>query len=102
MAALHVQINGTNDVFQVVTKEENKNYFNDCGDAKVHGDLGGGEKKVHRGWRNKQRSEHLISREAALVFISKLWVNDLPAEETLWSTLCARWWPLLTTVKHFY
>lgn len=41
MAALHVQINTTNDVFEAVTKKENKKNFNDSGNVKVLGDLGG-------------------------------------------------------------
>lgn len=92
MAALHVQINTTNDVFEAATKKENGNNFNDSGNVKVLGDLGGrlhkgrggvvkrGEekKKVHRCWQNKQHSERLISTEAALVLISRLWVNAPP------------------------
>lgn len=41
VAALHVQINTTNDVFEAVTKKENKKNFNDSGNVKVLGDLGG-------------------------------------------------------------
>lgn len=47
VAAPRAHIQSTNDVFKVVTKKENKNNFNDCGDVKVLGGLGG---RLRWGW----------------------------------------------------